>query len=79
MVLPSILVSEVVFDGVWQVELFNLALLDTFLVDVLADDTPAKVHERKRLGWKGKYFKFKICLKSAERFNETCKTINKNE
>ena len=42
-----VLINEVVLDGVGQVELIDPALLQAVFVDPLADDSTAKVHERK--------------------------------
>ena len=63
-ILSPVLVGEVVLDGVGKVQLFDLALLDALLVDVLADHSSAKVHQRKRLSWK-RTGRFKSCPNSA--------------
>lgn len=50
MILPPVFVGEVVLDGGGQVEVVDLSLLDSLLVDVLTNHAAAKVHQRKRLG-----------------------------
>ncbi len=49
---PPILVREVVFDGLGQVQFGDLALLDALLADLLSNHSPAEVHERQRFGCK---------------------------
>ena len=42
--LHPVLVGQVVFDGLGQVQVFNLPLLNSLLGDLLADDSATQVH-----------------------------------
>lgn len=42
----SVLVLQVVYDGPGQVQLGNLALFNSLLVDILTNHTTAQVHQR---------------------------------
>ena len=49
---PTVLVLEVVFDGLGQVKLGDLALLNTLLGDGLTNDTATKIQKWQRFSCK---------------------------